>query len=1423
MNDFTSDRDPFEVVAESFLARYRAGERPSIDELADRHPELAGQIRRLLPAMVRVEDDLTIDPEPGPAARAMPRASPGPSRQLGDYRILGEIGRGGMGTVYEAEQVSLGRRVALKVLPGHAVGDRSAEDRFRREAKAAARLHHTNIVPVFEVGREGDVDYYAMQLIAGQGLDQVIEELKRLREPDRGPRSVGPGPAHATTSKVAAARARSLIAESLLGGRLATEGPGSLVREVHEADDPAPAERLGPDATLGPEPPWPDGDGPPAWRPTDPSSSAVLPGGTHASEVDTSGHRRPFFRSVAQIGRQVAQGLAYAHARGVVHRDIKPSNLLLDTAAVVWITDFGLAKAEEDGLTATGDILGTLRYMPPERFRGEGDARADIYALGMTLYELLTLRPAFSSSDRLKLIEQIKNEEPTRPRSLDSRIPRDLETIVLKALDKLPERRYPTAEAMAEDLRRFLADEPIKARKISTSERYWRWARRNPVVAALGGVLTAVLVMFTIGSFLTAVQFADLARRQGDSAAAERSARREADQARATAETARVAAQAETYRAVLSEVKALRAGHPPGWRDDALGSLAQLTTMPTPGRDLVELRNEAVASLVESDVVEVARLEGHRSSIFSLDFSPDSRALATASHNGDLHVWDVARRQHAWLVPDPAGKIREFGWPAAGDPSIQARFLPDGGLARIAWDRRVEFLDSSGRPSARPPIGGGKAQAVGLEVDRRGRWLAVGWDDGRVELRDAATGALRRSIRDNPRSFALSPDGRWIAFAGPNDAVRIHPTDADGPPMTLGRQRGRIRSLTFSPDGTTLGVASQDHTATLWDVARREEQVTLRGHKEAVVDIAFSPDGNWVATASTDFTTRIWDVRNGQTLAVLPAPGANHSVAFSPDGHFLAVSTSAATGRLVVSLYQIQGRRERRLLVGHRNGTQFLAFHPRSARLASGADDHDVIVWDAESARPLRRWSAHTSYVTTLAFSPDGSLLATGCGGDDVRLWDAENGAPRHVLPGHRAAVRAIAFDPTGRRLATGDTSGVLLIWDVGTGQLLRRETVGPSWIWSIAFVDGGRRLVTEVTSGPLVVFDLEGTDPPRRVAVPGGMFRFVVDRARDELIVTGDDANLSRISLRDFAVVRHIRKGHEDGGIQSLALQPGGRLLATGGGVDRKIILRDAATLEPLATLLGWTGIIKDLAFDSTGRWLAITGASSDVGLWDLGLIRDELAAVGLAWDQAVPPVASTTGLAPAGERTRPPIPVIRPGAVGPAEFEKARGLVQSGVVAYQQGRLADAVVDLQQAGERLQALRRSRPADPLLARLHGTSLGVLAGSLRDLKRPGEALARFRESLAAYESLGDPNPGDLYNMARVVAMVSALDGRLSPEDRERLEARAVGYLRRTIEAGQPRIVPMIPHDHDLDPLRDRTDFRAMMTDAGFPRDPFAR
>ena len=431
---------------------------------------------------------------------------------MGDYRIVREIGRGGMGVVYEAEQVSLGRRVALKVLPWPAGRDRTTLERFRREARASARLHHTNIVPVFEVGQDGEVRYYAMQFIQGQSLDAVIDELRRLRgRSASGGASRRPAPDGREEDRPGDSGTRGIgaeagVARSLLTGRFEPRSDG---------DRTAGDERLAGPGRPGRRPgrsPRPSAD-----------TSAVMPGGTQLSTVES--RHRAFHRGVAHIGRQVASALAYAHARGILHRDIKPSNLLLDTEGVVWVSDFGLAKVDDDDLTRTGDILGTLRYMAPERFRGRGDARADVYSLGLTLYELLVLRPAFDSPDRVALSEQIKTVDPPRPRSIDPRIPRDLETIVLKAIEKDPGDRYATAEAMAEDLRRFLDDEPILARRVGAAERYVRWARRNPVIAALGGVLTAVLVGATIASVLVAGRMAALATVNEDAARSERGAK----------------------------------------------------------------------------------------------------------------------------------------------------------------------------------------------------------------------------------------------------------------------------------------------------------------------------------------------------------------------------------------------------------------------------------------------------------------------------------------------------------------------------------------------------------------------------------------------------------------------------------------------------------------------------------------------------------------------------------------------------------------------------------------------------------------------------------------------------------------------------------------------------------------------------------
>jgi serine/threonine protein kinase/Tfp pilus assembly protein PilF len=475
-------------VTDELLERYRRGERPALTDYVGRYPALAEQIRELFSALVLMEDV-----RPGsksPADRPVQaRAGDVPFQHLGDYRIVREIGRGGMGIVYEAEQESLGRRVALKVLPPGALAAPKQVQRFQQEARAAARLHHTHIVPVFGVGEENGTHYYVMQYIEGRPLDEVLAELRRLRTgadagggqaPDRASAGVDAGSCQNATPG-AGPPSSIEVARSLWEGRFRA----ACLQDPAEAIDPDGVTQVG------------DAARPPARQAANPASSDS---GTARTSSLLSNPHRPYAESVAQVGVQAADALEYAAGQGILHRDVKPSNLLLDVWGSVWLTDFGLAKATgTPDLTRTGDLLGTLRYMAPERFQGRADVRSDVYALGLTLYEALALRPAFDDHGQAKVIHQITTSEPPRLDQLNPHLPRDLVTIVHKSIAKDPSDRYQTAGALAEDLGRFLDDRPIAARRLSVLEKAWRWGRRNPTAAALLAALLTLVALAVTG------------------------------------------------------------------------------------------------------------------------------------------------------------------------------------------------------------------------------------------------------------------------------------------------------------------------------------------------------------------------------------------------------------------------------------------------------------------------------------------------------------------------------------------------------------------------------------------------------------------------------------------------------------------------------------------------------------------------------------------------------------------------------------------------------------------------------------------------------------------------------------------------------------------------------------------------------------
>jgi serine/threonine protein kinase len=367
-----------------------------------------------------------------------PIQRPGHLQRLGDFEIVRELGRGGMGVVYEARQVSLNRKVALKVLSAGLGLTEKAVRRFRREAEAAAKLHHTNIVPVYATGEQDGTHFYAMELINGPSLDRVIKQL-RLQTAEPSP------PMHSTPSG---------------------SSPAGLVATGPYVQAPA---------------------------------SALEPGLTSSSLGSGSG----YFDQVASRMAEVADALHYAHDQGVIHRDIKPSNLLLSPDGRLSINDFGLARMlEQPGMTMTGEFVGTPAYMSPEQIaagRTPLDHRTDVYSLGATLYELLTLRPPFAGERRDQVLAQILHKEPSAPRKVNSKVPVDLETICLKALEKDPDRRYQTAGALADDLRRYVNCFAISARRAGPLQRLVKWVRRRPAVAvSLGSLLVAIGVALSL-------------------------------------------------------------------------------------------------------------------------------------------------------------------------------------------------------------------------------------------------------------------------------------------------------------------------------------------------------------------------------------------------------------------------------------------------------------------------------------------------------------------------------------------------------------------------------------------------------------------------------------------------------------------------------------------------------------------------------------------------------------------------------------------------------------------------------------------------------------------------------------------------------------------------------------------------------------
>jgi WD40 repeat protein len=868
---------------------------------------------------------------------------------------------------------------------------------------------------------------------------------------------------------------------------------------------------------------------------------------------------------------QAAEALEHAHEQGVLHRDIKPANLLVDGRGRLWVTDFGLARLQGDaGLTVTGDLLGTLRYMSPEQAlakRGGVDHRTDIYSLGVTLFELLTLSPAYSGRDRQEILRRIAFEEPRPPRRLNPAIPVDLETIVLKTMAKDPAGRYASAQDLADDLGRFLKCEPVRARRSSAWERSVKWAQRRPTVAAL---LAAVVLVFLLGMAGVTWQWAQA-----------EGARRTLTRVNATLKETlyfnRIAlAERELAVNNLRRVDQLLADCPPelrGWEWNYL-KRARYGYLP-------------VVCRAGTPVVDVA-------------FSPDGGRLISAQLDGTAVIRDAATGKALHVLRGPGKDVRGVAF------SPDGRWVASNSFgATMIWDAMTGQLIENLKTS-------GSGWSVAFSPD--GRMIVSACfrergDDTAVMIWDATTRRLIRRI-SHPNGFKLltfSPDGTRLAATEDGHDLSVIEVKTGKILQTLPGHVGGSHHTAYSPDGRFLAVAcgplhTEKHgSIKIWDVAAGRLLRTLEGHSKTVWGVAYSPDGRRVASASFDHKVKIWDPATGQEAVTLHGHANNAiAVAFSPDGRRLATASEDGTIRIWdASPITEPPPRELLSITGHADEVRAVAFSPDGRTIASAGDDMIVRLWDAASGRSVRRLQGHAHPIRGLAYSPEGRRVASADDDGSIRLSEVETGTVLLALDRMDAgSIKGIVFSPDGQRFATaGGMYGD--IWDATTGKHLRNLAEHDWAIYCLAYSHDGRWIAAGSRDGAVKVSETSTGRLMRTLNEKAGRTSAVAfspdDRSLASVVA---DGSVKVWDTASWAVQTSIPAHH--GPALGLAFSPDGRRLASS-GADQTIKVWDVASRRELLGLRGHLGEVNAVAFSPDGKRLASASGDHTIKIWDV------------------------------------------------------------------------------------------------------------------------------------------------------------------------------------------------------------------------------
>jgi WD40 repeat protein len=979
-----------------------------------------------------------------------PRASSGGSgpARFGDYELLEEIARGGMGVVYRARQISLNRIVALKMILAGQFASKQDVLRFRSEAEAAAILQHPNIVRIHETGERDGHHYFSMDYVEGRTLADIVH------------------------------------------------------------DGPLPAQRA------------------------------------------------------AGYARSIAETIHYAHSQGVLHRDLKPSNVIIDGHDQPRITDFGLAKRVRGafGMTVTGQVLGSPNFMPPEQTSaktGKIGPASDVYGVGAILYCLLAGRPPFHAETIEELLLLLRDADPVSPRLLNPSVPRDLETICLKCLEKEPARRYGNAQELSGELGRFVRDEPIQARPLNAASKLWRWCRRRPAVATLAASVLLLLLVVAIGSSVAAW-------RVNRARTAEQRANRDLHDTVRSLELQR----AENF---------FRNG-------DGGTAVAHLAAMLRGDPTNHIAASRLVSALAHRDwALRLPATMHHTNPVEALCFSPDGRHILSASRDHTARIWD-------------AGTGKEIATMQHAGPISAARYDASGvRMVTASEDRTARLWDAiTGEPRTPPLPHDGAVNWAEFSAD--GRSVVTASADGTARVWDASTGALLRHLRAHTTPVVLarfSLDGKMIATGAHWGSIRLWSAESGKMLFRVEDRKSPLVTFDLSADGSRLVSVCQDEIVRLWNLETRTE-IRLSAESKAVIHATFGPDSRLLVTCSHDTTARFWDVNTGLPVgSPLSHDGAVVSARFSPDGQKIVTLSKDHSARI----WDVQtGRLVCQPIRGPGEFTH-ADFSRDGLRLVTAGKDGMIRVWDLQPRRFTGSEAPFKTAITTVDFSADGESLLATCFDGTARVFDARTFTPLSSLP-HEAGLYLARFSPDGNRVFTA-SAGEVRFWDWRKGVVIAGPFEHPTRIESVDLEPKGDRVVTSATNGTARVWNTGTWEPMTPPLMHSGavvMARFSPD---GRFVVTASDDRTARAWNAATGEPVTPPLWHKDR-VRSVDVSPDGKRILTA-SVDGTARVWDLPAGQPILPPLQHTRLVERALFSPDGNRIITGSLDYTARIWDV------------------------------------------------------------------------------------------------------------------------------------------------------------------------------------------------------------------------------